>query len=129
ARHQDRSAGAWRLRDSSRRSRSEVVNVSTQPQIAAQVVLTPSSLLSADWVVGQFAIAGFQTGPVVGISFSIGGSVEQFEQFFKIRSERTGPQPFATDELPLDALPPAVRQHVQAVLFTRPPDFGPTSFA
>jgi hypothetical protein len=73
----------------------------------------------------QFAAAGFQIGPLVGISFSIAGPVEHFEEFFKVRAEQQGPQPFSVNELPLSALNPALREHIETVLFTRPPDFGP----
>lgn len=92
---------------------------------SAQVVLKTSGLLQAQLVREYFARAGFQVGPVVGISFSIAGSVTQFEQSFGVRADSTGERPFAADELPLTALDPALDAHVQAVLFSRPPDFGP----
>ena len=93
--------------------------------IAAQVVLNSSGLHRGPWVMEQFAAAGFQVGPLVGISFSIAGPVERFEEFFKVRAEQKSPQPFPVDELPLSGLNPALREHIETVLFTRPPDFGP----
>jgi hypothetical protein len=96
--------------------------------IAPQVVLNSLGLQRAPWVMEQFRAAGFQIGPLVGISFSIAGPVERFEEFFQVRAEREGPQPFLTDELPLSSLNPTLREHIEAVLFTRPPDFGPVGF-
>jgi hypothetical protein len=93
--------------------------------LAAQVVLNTSGLQRAPWVMEQFRAAGFQIGPLIGVSFSIEGSVRRFEEFFQVRAEREGPQPFPTDEFPLSSLNPGLRQHIAAVLFTRPPDFGP----
>ncbi|HJZ54173.1 MAG TPA: hypothetical protein VKE74_04415 [Gemmataceae bacterium] len=91
---------------------------------SAQVVLTPSSLPRAEQVAKQFAAAGFQVGPVVGVSFSITGPVELFERFFRVKAT-AGERPFAADELPVSALDPGLRSDVKIVLFTRPPDFGP----
>jgi hypothetical protein len=96
--------------------------------LAAQVVLKPSGFQHAAWVMEQFREAGFQTGPLVGISFSIAGPVERFEEFFRVRAEREATQPFPPDELPLSELNPTLREPIETVLFTRPPDFGPTGF-
>ena len=93
--------------------------------IAAQVVLNASGLHQAPGVMEQFAAAGFQVGPLVGVSFSIAAPIERFEDFFKVRAEQQGAQPFLVDELPLSALPPGLREQIETVLFTRPPDFGP----
>jgi hypothetical protein len=73
----------------------------------------------------RFAAAGFSVGPLVGNSFSITGAVSRFEEFFNVRAGQKSPRPFPVDELPLSALAPALREHVESVLFTRPPDFGP----
>jgi hypothetical protein len=97
--------------------------------IAAQVVLNSLGLQRGPWVMEQFRAAGFQTGPLVGISFSIAGPVERFEEFFQVRAVRQGPQPFPTDELPLSSLDPALREHIDAVLFTKPPAFGPGAYS
>ena len=92
---------------------------------AAQVVLMPSSLGRADQVKERFVAAGFQAGQVVGVSFSIAAPVEQFEHFFKVRADPSADRPFPGDQLPLSALDLALQTDVQAVLLTRPPDFGP----
>jgi len=93
--------------------------------LAAQVVLNTLGLQQAPWVMEQFKAAGFQIGHLVGTSFSIAGPVKRFEEFFQVRAEQQGPQPFPTDELPLSSLNTTLRQHIATVLFTRPPDFGP----
>jgi hypothetical protein len=93
--------------------------------IAAQVVLNTLGLQRGPWVMEQFRASGFDIGPLVGISFSIAAPVRRFEEFFQVRGERQGPQPFPTDELPLSSLNPTLREHVDAVLFTQPPAFGP----
>jgi hypothetical protein len=93
--------------------------------IAAQVALNSFGIQQAPWVMEQFKSAGFQVGPLIGVSFSIAGPVERFEEFFQVRAERSGPQPFASDELSLSSLNPTLRQQITNVLFTRPPDFGP----
>ena len=93
--------------------------------LAAQVVLNTLGLQQAPWVMEQFRAAGFEIGPLVGVSFSIAGPVERFEEFFRVRAEQPGPQPFPANELPLSSLNPTLRQYIASVLFTRPPDFGP----
>jgi hypothetical protein len=94
--------------------------------IAAQVVLNPEGSQRAPWVTEQFKEAGFEVGPFVGTSFSISAPVRRFETFFKIRAEQKGPMPFSDTDLPLSALSPSLRKYVEHVLFTPPPDFGPT---
>jgi hypothetical protein len=79
-------------------------------------------------VMEQFAKAGFQIGPLVGISFSIAGPVERFAEFFRLGAGTSGRLAALPAELPTSALPPALLKHVTGVLTTRPPDFGPTSY-
>jgi hypothetical protein len=93
--------------------------------LAAQVVLNTLGLQQAPRAMDQFRAAGFEIGPFVGVSFSIAGPVERFEDCFQVRAEQPGPQPFPATELPLSSLNPTLRQHIASVLFTRPPDFGP----
>jgi hypothetical protein len=66
-----------------------------------------------------FRRLGFEVSPVVGPSFSITAPRSRFEEVFG-----------STDglEQPLDRMPPAVRDLIQAVTFTPPPDFGPTAY-
>lgn len=82
-----------------------------------------------------FISAGFETGELVGSSFSISGPGSLFERTFGDRvqqEDREGPPAFKTvhgaSELDLTRLPRSVGAHVKAVAFARPLDFGPTSF-
>ena len=83
-----------------------------------------------------FAAQGFQVGGVVGNSFSITAPVVTFERLFKmtLRSragggvEAVNPGSVGSYGLPRSVLPEDLAQHVEAVTFTPPPDFGPGSF-
>ena len=66
-----------------------------------------------------FSTAGFEVGPVVGLSFSITARTESFEQAFGVAPPPPG-QPY-----PLDRLPATVRDVVAAVSAPEPIDFGP----
>src|SRR5262249_38661569 len=92
---------------------------------SAQVVLKASALDRADWVMQRFAEAGCKVGAFVGVSFSIEAPVEQFESYFRIAAQSSGPRPFSGYQLPLEHLDPELRAIVQMVIFTPPPDFGP----
>lgn len=82
-----------------------------------------------------FAALGFRVGPVVGHSFSIEALARQFESSFGLAIERQADGSIVTradpatplSELPLHRLPPALRAAVRSVLFSKPPDFGPTT--
>jgi len=84
----------------------------------------------------EFQRLGFEVTAPLGISFSVTAAVGTFEETFAARLEPTaagGLECLAPDgsrglELPLDALPPALRGVLHAVTFTPPPDFGPTDF-
>ena len=91
---------------------------------SAQVVLSGPGLSNSQWVQEQFAQAGFQIGPLVGVSFSISGPAALFEQFFRVQAGPGG-QTLTGEALPLVTLDPALRSQIQAILSTRPPDFGP----
>lgn len=81
-----------------------------------------------------FRERGFEVGEWVGISFSVSGPVTLFEAVFAVHlswSDDEGIQAMREDgtqdyELPAEGLPPALG--VEAVTFTPPPEFGPTSF-
>jgi hypothetical protein len=90
---------------------------------SAQVVLNSLGLQNARSVMDQFTAAGFRIGPAVGISFSIEGARNVFENFFNTSPEDAGTLASST-ELPLDGLSSDLRHHLETVLFTRPPDFG-----
>ncbi len=79
-----------------------------------------------------FAAAGFEVGPVVAGSFSITGRRSLFESTFAEPVEEApgGGHRTArgTLEFDLARVPERVARHVEAVGFSRPPDFGPPSF-
>lgn len=83
-----------------------------------------------------FAAAGFEVGPMVGISFAITAPVSLFEQQFQTQlrlAEAGGVEAVKADgsgsyELPLAALPSSLANLVTAVAFSPPPDFGPTNY-
>lgn len=78
----------------------------------------------------SFLNAGFQVGNMVGISFSIAGSVRQFEDFFstKLRQQKDGGFVALQDgksvgrEFPLHALPHSLRKLILTVTFESPAD-------
>ncbi len=84
---------------------------------------------------GFFTQSGFDVGPVVGDSFSITGPRSLFERTFgePLEAERRGRATSyrtarGTAELGLEQVPEPVAGHIEAITFSRPPDFGPTSF-
>jgi hypothetical protein len=87
-------------------------------------------------VTAELRSKGFKIGPLVGISFSVEGTVRAFEEFFgtQIQLGKDGAYEFVTKrkthghELSKEDLPGALRKYVTAVAFPLPPDFGPTEF-
>jgi hypothetical protein len=81
----------------------------------------------------SFRRRGFVVGPLVANNFSIEAPVATFEEYFGVRlvarpssgMQIEGVEGASAFELPRNALPDPVRDKVTAVLFTRPPDFGP----
>lgn len=75
-----------------------------------------------------FRSAGFEIGNMVGVSFSITGTVDTFESYFQIRLRPADSGGFeavdsngeASRELPLGALPPALGTLIVAVTFESP---------
>jgi hypothetical protein len=107
----------------------------TEEQQSAQVVLrhgpsgwtdevraaeAPPPAEVADQVASWFQAQGFDTGPIVGISFAISGPASLFELVFG-----TTPALGSSLELPLTTLADDVVEHVDAVVVPPPPDFGP----
>ncbi len=95
---------------------------------------SPSTIAGAQ---RGFAEAGFEVSNVVGNSFSITAPASTFEKVFKVTlRSREGKGvmaiPKGSDaesyELPLGALREELARYVEAVTFTPPPDFGPTSY-
>lgn len=83
-----------------------------------------------------FAVAGFEVGPLVGISFSITAPRTTFEKVFGMkfrRNKQSGdvrPAPHGASEyeLPLSKLHKDVATLIETVTLTPPPDFGPTNY-
>jgi hypothetical protein len=128
----------------------------TKETISAQVVLRPASGKAvgqsaitaeniADYAPSPDAVArttrafgeaGFEVGPVVGTSFSITAPLATFEKVFDLklqRDERGGLKAVSgkgkpSYELPMPKLSKDVVEQIEAVTFTRPPDFGPSSY-
>jgi hypothetical protein len=79
-----------------------------------------------------FTAVGFEVGPYVAGTFSITGRRSLFERTFdeRLRQEEAGGHRTARGSLELDlqALPEDVARDIEAVAFSRPPDFGPSSF-
>jgi hypothetical protein len=89
--------------------------------LSAQVVIDPSSASRPEAILDAFARAGFDVGPLWAGNFSITGSRDLFEAFFG----QPLPGDVAGMELPLGALPDAMKGKVRSVIFARPIDFGP----
>jgi subtilase family serine protease len=83
-----------------------------------------------------FKDSGFEVTPLVGIGFTISGTVEHFSQFFhtSVTVDRSGGikavmnEQTTKAELPLTSLPKSTLDLITAVAFSSPPDFGPTNF-
>jgi hypothetical protein len=93
----------------------------------AQHAPRPQALERARKSLGE---AGFQLGQPVGGTFAITGSSTLFERFFGVHLHPDGRGSVtvaetATYEVPADHIPPTLRDVVQIVTFSAPPDFGP----
>lgn len=93
-----------------------------EERTAALVVLKPGAG-EAERAKKYFADAGFELGPLVGISFSISGAAALMDQTFADFRALHG----SGGELDLSKLPDDVRGVVRAVVTEAPPDFGPTA--
>jgi hypothetical protein len=131
--------------------------VSKESIVSAQVILRPASGQAIDGrvvisasnvaefapspsavssVAAEFRSKGFEIGPVVGVSFSVTGTIRAFEEFFgmRIRLGKDHAYEFVAKnktvghELSGEELPEELRKSVHAVAFPLPPDFGPTEF-
>lgn len=120
---------------------AQVIMKAASGQSSAKETITAETLSKfapAAEAVGRaqafFAERGFTTEPLVGISFAISAPVSVFESLFAVElvtSEEQGIQAAYADgstryELPVELLPSSLA--VDAVTFTPPPAFGPTSF-
>lgn len=130
-----------------------MAEMGTDPPLAAEVVLRPPGgrLSARDRITSAnvaaflpeptavtaatdfFRDRGFEVSEPHGISFTITGPQSVFERTFGARltvirhdgvTSVTGEA--STLELPLNQVPSNVRDVIEAVTFTPPPDYGPT---
>lgn len=115
-----------------------IVRSQSGTQVRGDVPITTENLAqyqpSADDAAAAqaaFGAAGFEVGPMVGISFSITAPLSRFEQVFGVplRVDEGGAvaaaakaAPAGGMELPLHRLPGALAERVAAVAFTPPAD-------
>lgn len=90
----------------------------------AEVTADPESQRQARQ---YFEAQGLTVHPTYGNSFSIEGPRKKLEQLFAAAELKT--KESAGGEMSLAKLPADVRKLLEAVAFSEPPDFGPTSFA
>jgi hypothetical protein len=112
-------------------------DVNGAPAITAENVAqyAPSSEVATKVQKG-FEAEGFQVGSLVGNSFSITAPVAAFQDLFGVVLHRqedgaiSVEQLSGTDsrELPIQHLNSAVMRDIATIMFTPPPDFGPTQF-
>lgn len=105
----------------------ERVQPDTNEPLSAEVVLRDSAGASAlrQWFVRR----GFTTSAPAGISFSVTGPRSLFEDTFHVQFDEAGNRPgHEVLELTLPELPDELADAVDAVTFSEPPDFGPTSY-
>ena len=132
----------------------DTMTLSKESIVSAQVILRPANGRAIDGrlaittdniaelapptnavaaVTAIFRSRGFETGPFVGISISVTGTIRTFEEFFgmKIRLGKDNAYEFFTKnrivghELNSDDLPEDLREFVQTVVFPLPVEFGP----
>jgi hypothetical protein len=103
------------------------MNRTDDPLLSAQVVLQPGPTTVSTRVRDELSRAGFDIGPLVGGSFSISGPRQLFDRYFGLTLEGVR-SPAVPEALPLERLPADVKGAVRSILFTRPPDFGPTNW-
>jgi subtilase family serine protease len=83
-----------------------------------------------------FESHNFEVSPLVGISFTISASVQHFSEFFNVSLTEDSSQGVQVitnsnaprSDLPLDSLEPNIACLINSIVFTPPPDFGPTNF-
>jgi hypothetical protein len=92
--------------------------------ISAQVLIRTNVAPNAAFLMDTFRAAGFTVGALVANNFSITAPVPVFELLFgvtHVRAAMAGPE----STLPLNALPPAAQNAIEAIVVPRRPDFGP----
>jgi hypothetical protein len=83
-----------------------------------------------------FADLGFEVAAGFANSFSITGDAKLFEKAFRAKLttgekqavKASGEDQTESSQLPLGALPGDMKNIIEAITFTEPPDFGPGNF-
>lgn len=94
----------------------------SQPPLSAQVVISPSFKSRPEEVLEIFRQAGFEVGPVWADNFPITAPRNRFEAYL---GQSLPIDPGGIGLSP-DSLPAPLKGKVQAIVFSRPLDFGPT---
>lgn len=92
---------------------------------SAQVVLNQPSRSIYEAAQDFFEQAGFTVGPLIANNFSISAPVTTFDSYFHTSPDVASKRGLQDTDLNLDVLPPDIRLNVDAILLSRPPDFGP----
>lgn len=97
--------------------------------VSAQVLVAGNGAArQPDEIRNAWRAAGFETGPLVGGTFSVAARPAHFEATFGrplVADGQGGVLAGDARALPLARLPAALRQGVALVTFGRPPSFGP----
>jgi len=96
----------------------------------AEFAPSPATVAAAAKI---FRTKGFEVGPMVGISFSVAGTIRTFEEFFGVKVQMGGDGAYEFvvkdkvigPELPRAELPKELRDLVTAVAFPRPFELFP----
>lgn len=96
-----------------------------QPITSATVEEALPAPEAVEQVQRYFRDQGLDVTEAYGPSFSIGGSQEQLERLLGVQLSDEALAKGA--EVRPTFLPPDLSEYVQAVVFTPPPDFGPTN--
>ena len=89
----------------------------------------------ADRIKKYFTDHGFACGPIVGISFSITGTKDLFNEFFNVRIIESASEGVFTSEenekeLPLDPIESDLEKWILSIVFPTPPEyFDDTEFS
>ena len=100
--------------------------------LSAQVVARFSA--DAQAVMEEFQRAGFEVGPLFANSFSISAVANRFESYFNATFDSSSDEGIIVKtnegavraDVPLESVSQTVRDKIQEIVFSKPPDFGPS---
>jgi hypothetical protein len=96
--------------------------------LSVQVVVKSNALQNARSLMESFRAAGFSVGAMVGNNFSLTAPVSVFESLFGA-AHVTAAIAGTESVLPLNTLPSAAQNAVEAIVVPHRPDFGPGSYS